>query len=611
MLLRSPAVMTDTKAAIRYLRYNSNLYATGKSDIFIGNTDYIFVTGTSGGGGLTAVIAATGNNSDYFQSLYEIGAAGISKVGNSYVSAAGIGDNVFGTVSYCPIIELAMSGSGYEWTYNNSRASRSASWANNGGDEETGTIPAYADNEVMQASAWYAENFVEYVNGLKLKDEKGRLLTATYQREESALAGTTGRSFKDAMQGLLEKGINKALAEWNDKDAMVDGTPISNATGMADLSQYSSWLFIDGKPAVDGIPAANSVAAISNLDTFLLDNITSLKHNVFTWAEHFNLYGAKESYQYSPYDQYYWEQKHDTYNDETFTTKGLGAGTYTTNREVGENNTGLTWAEYLKTADGQALALQMKMSTPIPYLVGSGKIPYLTASGAVSSDDSDIAPYWYVRHGINDSDAGFATETVLYYALLNCKEIERFNFNFSWNKPHSGSYDNLEAFDWIDECIAEGLDKAPAHDSSTAVTRAMAVTALYQLVGSPAVSGATPFTDLPQDLCANAIQWAVEAGVATGRSKTIFDPSAAVTREELVTFLYRYAQAMGKDVSASAKLDNYTDSASVSAYAVDAMEWAVSKGIILGVTSNTLAPSGTSSQATLTIVLARFDQNAA
>lgn len=68
----SPATMTDTKAAIRYLRYNSDILPAG-------DTDKIVVTGGSGGGALSTVIAASGNSSDYYESLYKIGAAGIVK----------------------------------------------------------------------------------------------------------------------------------------------------------------------------------------------------------------------------------------------------------------------------------------------------------------------------------------------------------------------------------------------------------------------------------------------------------------------------------------------------------------------------------------------------
>lgn len=630
----SPATVVDTKAAIRYLRYNSNLYSSGKSDLCIGDTDRIFVTGTSGGGGLTAVIAATGNNSDYFEALYEIGAAGIVKTAEGCASVSGLGDEVLGTVSYCPIIELAMSGSSYEWTYNTSRASRAASWANNGGSEDSGKIPDFEENDVMQASAWYAQSFADYINGLQLRDENGSLLTATYTRKDGALAGVTGGSFKTAMQALLEKGINKAIAEWNDTGSFVGGLPVSNASAMDKLSDYNTWLTINGKPASDGLPAAGSVAAISDFETFLLDNITTLRHNVFTWAEHFNLFAGSESYQYSPYDEYYWNVRHNTYTGDEFTTFGLGGGTYKTNKHVGQSYTGLAWNEYLKTEEGQALALSMKMSTPIPYLLGSKNIPYLRQSGAASSDESDIAPYWYVRHGINDNDAGFAVEALLYYAMLGCKDIKNLNFSFTWNKPHSGSYDNQESFAWIDSVLADssvlpfedvadsdwycssvkyaygnGLMNGVSNTSFAprdTVSRAMTVTVLYRMAGSPSVSGKTGFTDLDAEWYTDAVIWAANAGIVNGVSDTVFNPDGAVTREQLSAMLYRYALHQSYDVSGSADLSGFADSSVISSYAAEAMAWANAEGLITGESADKLNPSGESTRAVLAAVLSRF-----
>ncbi len=74
----SPATMTDTKAAIRYLRYNADLLPAG-------DPEKIVVTGTSGGGALCVVISASGDSADYYPSLAEIGAAGITKSDRSHV----------------------------------------------------------------------------------------------------------------------------------------------------------------------------------------------------------------------------------------------------------------------------------------------------------------------------------------------------------------------------------------------------------------------------------------------------------------------------------------------------------------------------------------------
>ena len=123
----SPATMTDTKTVVRFVRYNyDNGVLAGKGD-----PDRIVITGTSGGGALSTIMAASGDSPDYFPSLYEIGAAGITYDGSgdlsdpdSFSSDPDVGDSLFGTMAYCPITDLPMADQAYEWTYNAARTTR-------------------------------------------------------------------------------------------------------------------------------------------------------------------------------------------------------------------------------------------------------------------------------------------------------------------------------------------------------------------------------------------------------------------------------------------------------------------------------------------------------
>lgn len=111
----SPAVMTDTKAAIRFLKYNM-VYGS-----LPGDPERIIITGMSGGGGLTTTVAAGGNSSDYFESLVGIGALGVTSSSGSYTNDAKVGDNVFATFSSAPIIDLFKADYAMEWMYNPTR----------------------------------------------------------------------------------------------------------------------------------------------------------------------------------------------------------------------------------------------------------------------------------------------------------------------------------------------------------------------------------------------------------------------------------------------------------------------------------------------------------
>ncbi|MDY4220306.1 MAG: discoidin domain-containing protein, partial [Candidatus Faecousia sp.] len=90
--------------------------------------------------------------------------------------------------------------------------------------------------------------------------------------------------------------------------------------------------------------------------------------------------------------------------------------------------------------------------------------------------------------------------------------------------------------------------------------RAMMITVLYRLAGEPEVTGATDFTDVnPKAYYYNALLWATQKGIAKGVTDTAFAPGSPITREQMVTFLYRYAELAGQDVTASAGLEDFAD----------------------------------------------------
>ena len=137
-------------------------------------------------------------------------------------------------------------------------------------------------------------------------------------------------------------------------------------------------------------------------------------------------------------------------------------------------------------------------------------------------------------------------------------------------------------------------------------SRAMIVTVLWRMVGSPAATGTNSFTDLTADWYMDAVQWAVGNGVTNGVSATSFAPNAPVTREQLATFLYRFAEFMGYDTTKKSDLSGYADSGSISDFAKDAMAWANAMDIITGESDTTLNPKGDSTRAVLATVLTRF-----
>ena len=141
-------------------------------------------------------------------------------------------------------------------------------------------------------------------------------------------------------------------------------------------------------------------------------------------------------------------------------------------------------------------------------------------------------------------------------------------------------------------------------------TRAQVVTVLHRMAGSPPGDWANPFWDVPASHWAHdAITWAWESGITGGVSSTHFGVDSPVTREQLAVFLYRYAQDRGYDTSARGDLSGFRDGGAVSAYATQAMAWAVGTGLISGVTSSTLSPQGSATRAQVATILSRFCQD--
>lgn len=146
-------------------------------------------------------------------------------------------------------------------------------------------------------------------------------------------------------------------------------------------------------------------------------------------------------------------------------------------------------------------------------------------------------------------------------------------------------------------------------DPNGRMTRAMVVTVLHRMAGTPATSGKNPFTDVPAGTWyTNAVIWANDTGVTSGTTPTTFAPNANVTREQLVAFLYRYVKNHVTSWMTTADYLEYSDVNNISDYAEEAFAWAVGNGIISGVGNNRLDPKGLATRAQCAAILERTDK---
>lgn len=137
-------------------------------------------------------------------------------------------------------------------------------------------------------------------------------------------------------------------------------------------------------------------------------------------------------------------------------------------------------------------------------------------------------------------------------------------------------------------------------EPNTPLSRAMFATILYRLAGSPSVTGVNPFTDVQSgQWYTNAVMWAAKTGITSGYTSSTFGPNDFLTREQLVTMLYRYAAFKGYSITAGQNdaLRFMTDANKISSFAGTAFKWAYASNIIHGTTPTTLSPLNTATRA--------------
>ncbi|MBR5632521.1 MAG: nucleoside hydrolase, partial [Clostridia bacterium] len=157
--------------------------------------------------------------------------------------------------------------------------------------------------------------------------------------------------------------------------------------------------------------------------------------------------------------------------------------------------------------------------------------------------------------------------------------------------------------------IMGGAGSADTFKPSDLSTRAMIAVILHRIEGEPAAGKEAPFTDVTADWCRPAINWAYETGVVKGSSATTFNPNGNVTRQELLTMLYRYVEYKKLDKTGVGDLEEFPDYRKVASWAWDALAWGVCQGFVRGRGSGdsvTLAPAGNSQRDEMATVFLRF-----
>ena len=181
----------------------------------------------------------------------------------------------------------------------------------------------------------------------------------------------------------------------------------------------------------------------------------------------------------------------------------------------------------------------------------------------------------------------------------------------------SGKFVDINAKAWyhlyVDYAVTNGLfggTSANTFEPETAMTRAMLVTVLWRYEGQPKGYQNT-FADVNEkngSWYIDAVAWAASNGIVNGVGNNRFDPNGKITREQMAAILFRYAQKKGIDTSKRGELSNYPDANKISAYAKEALSWAVGEGIING-SDGKLLPQGNATRAQVATILMRYIEN--
>ncbi len=404
--IHAPQMVVDTKAAIRYVKYNI------EQGLIPGDADKVIISGHSGGGALTAIIAATGNSPDFDEYL---------------VNAAPASDDVLATMSSAPITDLAYADFAYEWTFGDYRT-------------ELPDFLSYKEKGCdLELSAALAAKYVPYVEsmfGLTEEEYTAKIaeIFAASVQHEIDLAEEF--QFSDIRPETDERGFF-TLDENGDVASF-------------DLDAYTKWLVNN---ASQGAYPGNEMKGVIAFNGEKVDGGYMRNEN--------NLWGAADQVASVAYEEL-WEKAN---------LEAMGIDAY--------ESWDAFWA-----AEGEMVAKQMKSVSVMPYLTGSDDAWYL--EGVETSDESDVAPYWFIRHGMGDADTSYATVASLIMAVE--EKAEHVNAYFGWERSHNGGGNTYyaEFFQWMeDEGVLADPDLEVALSSQAITVKGEAVEAeIYNINGN-------------------------------------------------------------------------------------------------------------------------------
>lgn len=272
-----------------------------------------------------------------------------------------------------------------------------------------------------------------------------------------------------------------------------------------------------------------------------------------------------------------------------------GTQTYVEPSSGGSISAPTTYAVNVNAATNGAVAADKKTAskgTTVTVTASPSKGYVVDAVKVVDKDGKDVA--------VTEKDGKYV------FTMPASAVTVTGSFKAETPAPVALPFSDVKSGNWFYDAVkyayAQGLmtgTSATTFAPNGTMNRAMIVTVLYRLEKSPAVTGASKFTDVPAgQWYSDAVAWAAANKIVNGYDEMTFGPMNAVTREQMAAILFRYEQVKGlENVTLEENLNRFPDQNKISAYAIPALQWAVGQKIINGNADGTLDPTGTATRA--------------
>ena len=273
------------------------------------------------------------------------------------------------------------------------------------------------------------------------------------------------------------------------------------------------------------------------------------------------------------------------------------------------------------TSDGNAIRdfKGGKAVLTVRYTLKSGQTADGIAVWYVSDDGKTLTelPASYDKNAVTFTAEHFSNYVITYDANRKAGTTPNAACKQDSTCPIS-KFTDADAKAWYHDGVHYALEKGLMNgvgdgkfDPDGTASRATVATMLWRMEGSPAYAGMIEFADVDaESWYTPAVRWAYSEGIITGyedeTGRLVFAPDAVVTREQLATMLYRYAQSKGQGFTGAWMfLLDYPDAASVSEWADEAMHWMVMQGVINGI-DGALVPQGSATRAQIATMFMRY-----